>query len=465
MRRPGGGAGGEVEPGDPMDAHTPDSRRQTFAHWDAPFIQWLESAGYVLDYCTDVDLHQDADLLTSYPLLLSTGHDEYWTEAMRDHVDTFVANGGNVAYFSGNISLWRIHMTDNDTAIVCAKVAPGPFDTGTWQRDNWHLIGNPESRTTGVTSASGGGWWNGPRDALGYTVQHADHWAYAGTDLSEADVFGAGEAHPLLGYEVDGASFRRVHGVAVATGVDGAPREFAILGIANLSERWSAPTSGAVATMGVMATPGGGIVFQGATTDWPIVAPMDDHVGRITRNVLDRLRLRSVRLLGPLPARAGRMLATVGETASFHADLAPLGDGAVTCVWEAAGGELVRSQGPVARVRFPATPSLVSVSVIVERDGKPVAFGTRTLLPLTKTESLQLEATILVREVAMPGDPSGPWVMPTTDPVMHIRDVIPVRLPWMRDRAAQLQETAERLIERLGPDGTRFPDDDEEAQL
>jgi hypothetical protein len=465
MRRPGGGAGGDVEPGDPVDAHAPESRRQTFAHWDAPFIAWLEGSGYMLDYCADLDLHQHPDLLPPYALLLSTGHDEYWTAAMRDHVDAFVADGGNVAYFSGNISHWRIHMVDSDTAIVCAKVKPSTYDPETWQRDNWHVLGDPESRTTGVTSASGGGWWNGPRDPLGYTVQHADHWVYEGTGLGEADIFGEREAHPLLGYEVDGADFRLRHGTAVATGFDGAPREFAILGVARLSERWSAAKSPAAATMGVMTSVGGGIVFQGATTDWPIVAPIDDQVGRITRNVLDRLRLRSVRILGPLPARAGRMLATVEETLSFHADLAPLGGGELECAWRVAGGDIVESNGSVAHARFPSTPSLVTVTVVVERDGEPVAFGTRTLLPLTKTESLQLEATILVREVAMPGDPSGPWVLPTSDPVMHIADVIPLRLPWMRDRAVRLQETADRLIQRLGADGSRFPDDEEEARI
>ena len=45
-RRPGGGTGGIVMYGDAPDAYDPTSRRQTFTHWEAPFVQWLEANGY-----------------------------------------------------------------------------------------------------------------------------------------------------------------------------------------------------------------------------------------------------------------------------------------------------------------------------------------------------------------------------------------------------------------------------------
>ena len=81
------------QPHETSAAHEPSSRRQTFAHWDAPLIRWLERSGYDVDYCTDLDLHQDADLLFPYSLLLSVGHDEYWSEAMRAHLDAFTRGG------------------------------------------------------------------------------------------------------------------------------------------------------------------------------------------------------------------------------------------------------------------------------------------------------------------------------------------------------------------------------------
>ena len=130
-RRPGCGTGGEVMPGDSEDYYDQSSRRQTFEHWDAPLVRWLEQHGYAPHYCTDWDLHHDPELLRPYSLLLSVGHDEYWSDAMRAALDAHVGRGGNIAFFSGNISYYRIHFTDAETAITCAKIGPPSRDPDT----------------------------------------------------------------------------------------------------------------------------------------------------------------------------------------------------------------------------------------------------------------------------------------------------------------------------------------------
>src|SRR5207244_3098547 len=68
--RPGGGTGAGIVT-EPVDVYDTTSPRQTFAHWDPPFIGWLEKNGFSVDYCTDLDLHQDPNLLAPYRLLLS----------------------------------------------------------------------------------------------------------------------------------------------------------------------------------------------------------------------------------------------------------------------------------------------------------------------------------------------------------------------------------------------------------
>jgi hypothetical protein len=281
-RRPGGGTGGtpwDIGNFDPFDP-TP---RQTFAHWDAPFIAWLERTGYRVDYCTDLDVHGAAgpDLLRRYRLLLSVGHDEYWTDAMRANVEHFVHAGANVAFFGGNTCWWRVTIDDDASfrRVNFWSDAPDP--------------GHPENSLTGVSFRNGG---ERDRDnhpvSVGYQAQHTDHWVYEGTGLHDGDRFGDRPDEYLIGYECDGAHFDRgrlTRGLPVRpTGDDGTPESFTILGVGDVSgSGWGRGNK--AATMGLHTD--NGTVFTAATTDWARLLAGGTHpvVERITRNVLGRL--------------------------------------------------------------------------------------------------------------------------------------------------------------------------------
>ena len=75
MRRPGGGTGGPLPPShhDFIDVYDTSSPRQSFAHWEAPFIGWLEANGYAVDYCTDLEVHADVDASAPLPSLCERG--------------------------------------------------------------------------------------------------------------------------------------------------------------------------------------------------------------------------------------------------------------------------------------------------------------------------------------------------------------------------------------------------------
>ena len=161
--------------------------------------------------------------------------------------------------------------------------------------------------------------------------------------------------------------------------------------------------------MAIFTTQAGGTVFEGATTDWPIVAPRNPQVGQITRNVLDRLALRSVRVIGPLPGRGGRMRTRVGETARFHVDVGPLGpvDG-FGYRWTVGGAQLTDGGGGCASVTMPAEARPVTVSVTVSEQERQIAFGTTTFIPLTVRGGSRYRAAHDLREMVFPGEPSGP---------------------------------------------------------
>ncbi|MER5768187.1 N,N-dimethylformamidase beta subunit family domain-containing protein [Streptomyces sp. NPDC001985] len=316
--------GGDGEPrGHRLSLHRPGGVID-LAYWDAPFIAWLERCGYAVEYCTDLDLHEDPELLAPYDLLLSVGHDEYWSEEMRAHVAAHVDGGGNVAFFSANTCWWRVHPVDGNTAFVSdtdhrvGEEYPHLPATDLWWPAPPDGVGVPEDSLTGMSFRNGGMWpgdWPGDRPRAGYTVQHAGHWVFEGTGLRDGsdggkpDALGAGTA--LIGYECDGASFAYDgEGVARAVRADGSPSPFLILGIYVLDPvnesfhdlrwgHWNCPerepdaTGPRAATMGVHTA--GGTVFSAGTTDWPVVCgrELDAGVVRVTRNVLDRLSHRA----------------------------------------------------------------------------------------------------------------------------------------------------------------------------
>jgi hypothetical protein len=301
-QRPGGGIGGDTFGA--LDHYDASSPRQTFAHWDAPFIRWLAQRGIEPEFCTDLDVHDDPSLLGNHRLLLSVGHDEYWSESMRAQVERFVGDGGNVAFFGANLCWWRIHLVDDASAMVCHQGGPkGALDH--W----WAPSGaqRPEDALTGVSYRHGGGWWDGAREAEGFIVQDGGHWAFAGTGLRSGERFGAASTPPLVGYECDGAPLvwadaaRGRVALAPDAAACGTPPGWRPLAVGPLNAGWQElpHREGRVAGEGLHnAAMGlyrrgerGGSVFTTGTTDWAQVLAngSDPAVPLITRNVIERL--------------------------------------------------------------------------------------------------------------------------------------------------------------------------------
>jgi N,N-dimethylformamidase beta subunit-like protein len=289
FHRPGNGTGGTPWDAAVVDYYDRASPRQTFAHWDEKMIRWLEGNGIPVDYATDLDVHHnDGDFLSAYALVLSVGHDEYWSARLRANLETFVAEGGNLALFSGNVCWWRVTLEDDETAIACDKtVRPGE----TVAPGHW-FPALPENTITGVSYRNAGGQWNGPRPSGGgYTVRRSQSWVFAGTGLKNGGVFG--EKVAVVGYECDGAAFTLgPDGVPTPTGEDGTPLGFVIVATSSVAG-WEGAEIGALASATMGYHEKGGTVFTSATVDWPRALEQGDaEVDRITRNVIDRLSRR-----------------------------------------------------------------------------------------------------------------------------------------------------------------------------
>jgi hypothetical protein len=307
--------------------------------WELPFVQWAEREGYRIDVATNADLEDHPGLLddhdgNGYRLVLSVGHDEYWSGPMRDTVEGHITRGGNAAFLSGNTSFWQVRMEGGEDG--------GPAPTmvgykGRFKRDPvfdtdrvgeltsmWsdHLIGRPENHMTGVSFSRGGYHRIGRRvtNGLGgYTVHRPDHWIFDGTSIGYGDVLGA--AATVVGYECDGCDFTYRDGLPYPTGSDGTPDTFEILGTApaapftrttaarpprpqDLAENefiaWRlfdsrepetvARIDHGHAVLGSYTSAGGGTVVTSGSTDWAHgLAGRDGQIERITRNIIDRL--------------------------------------------------------------------------------------------------------------------------------------------------------------------------------
>ena len=165
------------------------------AHWDAPFVAWLEEHDYDVAYCTDFDLHSDPSLLDGVTLLLSCGHDEYWSTEMRRRVLEFVDQGGNMCFFAGDVACFVIEIAESGDRLFCRKMeAAHPKAHSRDPGALWHLD-DPEDWLTMSSGAYGGGWWDGRASRRRIQARRPAHWAFDGVEFPPEGITG-GAATP-----------------------------------------------------------------------------------------------------------------------------------------------------------------------------------------------------------------------------------------------------------------------------
>jgi hypothetical protein len=146
-----------------------------------PMIRWMERNGYDVSYTTDVDMERDPAPITpaNHKVLLSVGHDEYWSLNERTKFEAARNAGVHLAFFSGNEVYWKTRWENSIDGsgtpyktLVCYKegtlgenVCNGECDpttiwTGLW-RDGCAAVGatdgcQPENALTGQISWGGG---------------------------------------------------------------------------------------------------------------------------------------------------------------------------------------------------------------------------------------------------------------------------------------------------------------------
>jgi len=145
-----------------------------------PMIRWLERNGYNVSYTTDLDMDRDPTPITPavHKILLSVGHDEYWSAAERLKFENARDAGVHLAFFSGDEVYWKTRWEDNHRTLVCYKEGtmgeyscggkcdpePGIW-TGLW-RDGCTPVYQPNDGCRPETPLSGQISWSNSRGAI-----------------------------------------------------------------------------------------------------------------------------------------------------------------------------------------------------------------------------------------------------------------------------------------------------------
>jgi hypothetical protein len=157
--------------------------RQELTDWEIALVRWLERSGYDVAYQTDVDTHRHPGGLLEHRLVMTSGHDEYWTKEMRDAFEAARARSTNLAFMGANAAYWQVRYENGERTIVSYKSMYDPEPNVVLRTALFREIGRPECALLGVQHQGGMQDW-GRHDYYVTAAGAADQWA-AGTGWTE----------------------------------------------------------------------------------------------------------------------------------------------------------------------------------------------------------------------------------------------------------------------------------------
>src|SRR6266851_767589 len=276
---------------------------------DMELLGWLDHRGCDYEVATDDDLHNEGvALLNQYRIVITGSHPEYWSLAMLQAMEQYLASGGRLMYLGGNGLYWvtsldpaRPHLIEvrrGHSGTRCWTSEPGEVrhsmtgePGGLWRHRGW-----PPQRLLGVGFAAMG-WGAGrgyrwssdiPGEALDLVRGRLDPDEILGG-------FGLGLGG-AAGDEIDRVDFRLgsppgTHVLATSAGTHSDHYQNVVEDIES-----TAPGQGGTECAGVRAdlalytTSTGGAVFSAGSVNWCLSLSHNSYrngVAEVSGNVLD----------------------------------------------------------------------------------------------------------------------------------------------------------------------------------
>ena len=165
---------------------------------ELPWVRFLERDGVDVSYQTDVDTDTHPGSLLRHRLVFAIGHDEYWTQRMRDAFTQAQALSTNLM-FGSNSGEWRMrYAAGRRTIVEWRKPSTDPIHNPRLDDGFFRTFGEPECQLMGVQHQ-----WAAQRNPTApptsYTVvgPTSDPWL-AAAGLAPGDVIPG-----VVGYEWD----------------------------------------------------------------------------------------------------------------------------------------------------------------------------------------------------------------------------------------------------------------------
>jgi PKD repeat protein len=221
------------------------------AGWEYCYVQFFESNGYDLTYCTDVDTHTTPNQFQNHKAFIICGHDEYWSQEMRNNVTAAITGGTHVAVFSANVCYWQIRMESSpitgaaNRTEVCYKYYPTD-SIGDYTQDPYYLNGESSQAPLitvrwrdGLPSSTrvplpeemflGTMYDYGADNAQGnWTIIDPSHWLFNGTGATNGSYL-----YGLVAYECDRAQGAQPSNTTILTSSPYTGNTFTTTGTSN----------------------------------------------------------------------------------------------------------------------------------------------------------------------------------------------------------------------------------------
>ncbi|MGH9043264.1 MAG: N,N-dimethylformamidase beta subunit family domain-containing protein [Acidimicrobiales bacterium] len=277
---------------------------------DLFIVDWLTEQGLRFDVITDHDLHSEGvDLLRPYRAVVTGAHPEYASAQMLDALETYAAEGGNIAYIGGNGFYWVVAFHPDLPHVM--EMRRGESGTRTWQARPgehhlaftaergglWAMRNRAPQKLFGVGFSAQGSGPAGHYRRLPVPVAHPDH------ELANELLEGVDEIFGDRGLQDGGAVGNEIDRYDPALG---SPTRALVLATSEgLSDGYqfvveelggSRPGLGGFENPDVRSdivyirTRGGGSVFSTGSISFGGALPSDGYqngISRLTRNVID----------------------------------------------------------------------------------------------------------------------------------------------------------------------------------